>query len=33
MFVVFSKEHPEIRMIPINMNEDVTKMYVHVTES
>ncbi|MBP5383667.1 MAG: DUF4325 domain-containing protein [Lachnospiraceae bacterium] len=33
MFVVFAKEHPEIRIFPINMNEDVTRMYVHVTES
>ncbi len=32
LFVVFSKEHPEIRLVPINMNEDVTKMYVHVME-
>ncbi len=31
LFVVFAKGHPDIRLIPINMNEDVTKMYVHVT--
>ena len=30
IFVVFAKEHPDIHLIPINMNEDVTKMYVHV---
>ena len=31
IFSVFSREHPDIQLIPINMNEDVTKMYVHVT--
>ena len=30
LFVVFANEHPNIRMIPINMNEDVTRMHVHV---
>lgn len=30
IFVVFAKEHPEIKLIPINMNEDITKMYQHV---
>ncbi len=31
MFVVFAKGHPEVSLVPINMNEDVKKMYVHVT--
>lgn len=31
LFVVFHNEHPEIMLTPINMNEDVTKMYYHVT--
>lgn len=31
LFVVFAKEHPDIQLMPINMNEDVTKMYHHVT--
>lgn len=30
IFVVFAKEHANIKLIPINMNEDVTKMYNHV---
>lgn len=30
IFVVFAKEHPEVNLIPINMNEDITKMYQHV---
>ena len=30
IFVVFAREHPEINLIPINMNEDITKMYQHV---
>lgn len=30
IFVIFSREHPDIQLIPINMNEDITKMYVHV---
>ena len=30
IFVVFAREHPEIKLIPINMNEDITKMYHHV---
>ena len=30
IFVIFSREHPDMQLIPINMNEDVTKMYVHV---
>lgn len=32
LFVVFGRQHPEIRIEPINMNEDVRKMYVHVTQ-
>ncbi len=30
LFVVFANSHPEIVITPINMNEDVTKMYNHV---
>lgn len=30
LFVVFANNHPEIVITPINMNEDVTKMYNHV---
>lgn len=30
IFVVFAKAHPDIELVPINMNEDVTKMYHHV---
>ena len=30
LFVVFANEHPNIKLIPINMNEDVTRMHVHV---
>lgn len=33
LFVVFAKEHPDISLIPINMNEDITKMYNHVMNS
>jgi len=33
LFVVFAKEHPEIRLTPVNMNEDITKMYNHVRAS
>lgn len=33
LFVVFAKEHLDIQLVPINMNEDVTKMYNHVTLS
>ena len=29
-FVVFQHEHPEIRLLPINMNPPVEKMYRHV---
>lgn len=31
LFVVFAKEHPDIKLIPVNMNESVTKMHYHVT--
>lgn len=30
IFIVFQNEHPEIKLIPLNMNEDVEKMYRHV---
>lgn len=30
IFVVFANAHSEIVIKPINMNEDVTKMYNHV---
>lgn len=30
MFRVFNAEHPEITVTPINMNEDINKMYRHV---
>lgn len=30
IFVVFQNEHPDIKLIPINMNESVEKMYRHV---
>lgn len=33
LFVVFANSHPEIVITPINMNEDVTKMYNHVLSS
>ena len=31
LFVVFTREHPDIQLLPINMNDDVNKMYKHVT--
>lgn len=31
LFVVFANEHPDISLLPVNMNEDITKMYNHVT--
>ena len=31
IFVVFQNEHPAIKLVPINMSEDVEKMYKHVT--
>lgn len=30
VFVVFANEHTDTKIIPVNMNEDVTKMYNHV---
>ena len=33
LFIVFAREHPDIQLIPINMNEDITKMYNHVITS
>ena len=33
LFVVFANQHPDIQLIPINMNEDVTKMHIHVTQT
>ena len=30
IFVVFKNQQPNIQIIPVNMNEDVTKMYNHV---
>lgn len=30
LFVVFAKEHEDTMLLPVNMNEDVTKMYNHV---
>ncbi|MBE7013785.1 MAG: DUF4325 domain-containing protein [Ruminococcaceae bacterium] len=30
IFVVFKNQQPQIQIIPVNMNEDVTKMYYHV---
>ena len=33
LFVVFAKEHLDIQLVPINMNEDIFKMYNHVVTS
>lgn len=33
MFAVFAKAHPDILITPINMNEDIEKMYNHVLSS
>lgn len=33
LFVVFANSHTDIMLVPINMNEDVTKMYTHVMNS
>ena len=30
---VHPNTHPEVRLIPLNMNEDVRKIYAHVTTS
>ena len=32
VFVVFQNAHPDIKIIPMNMNEDVEKMYRHVMQ-
>ena len=31
IFVVFARKHPDIKLEPVNMSEDVAKMYAHVT--
>lgn len=33
IFRVFANEHPEITLSPVNMNEDIQKMYRHVTSA
>ncbi|MCQ2050204.1 MAG: DUF4325 domain-containing protein [Candidatus Saccharibacteria bacterium] len=33
LFIVFAREHPEIRLLPVNMNAAVEKMYNHVLAS
>lgn len=33
IFVVFQNQHPEIRLMPINMNDSINKMYNHVLHS
>ncbi len=33
LFVVFNNEHPDIKIMPVSMNEDVTKMYNHVVNT
>ena len=33
VFVVFQNAHPEIKLIPLNMNADVEKMYRRVMQS
>lgn len=33
LFVVFANAHPDIILLPVNMNDDVTKMYNHVKSS
>ena len=30
LFVVFQNDHPDIKLVPINMSDDVEKMYHHV---
>lgn len=32
VFVVFQNAHPEIKLIPLNINADVEKMYRHVMQ-
>ena len=31
LFVVYPNTHPDVRLIPLNMNDDVKKIYMHVT--
>ena len=31
LFVVYPNAHPDVRLIPLNMNDDVKKMHMHVT--
>ncbi len=31
IFSIYQKEHPEISLVPINMNDEVSKMLNHVT--
>ena len=33
LFVVFRNDHPSVRLIPVNMNDDVRKMYRHVIKA
>lgn len=33
LFVVFPRKHPEVKLNPVNMNEDVQKMLNHVLDS
>lgn len=33
VFVVFQNQHPDIKLVPVNMNEAVTKMWNHVISS
>lgn len=33
IFVLFASKQPKIQIVPINMNEDVTKMYNHVVNT
>ena len=30
IFVIFEREHLEIKIVSVNMNETITKMYYHV---
>ena len=33
IFSVFANAYPDIKLVPVNMNEDVEKMYKHVINS
>lgn len=33
LFVVFAKNHPDIKLDPVNMSDEVIRMYNHVTEN